>query len=121
MALFAINAYLKSIRDNLRANIHGKFDAAVRTLDLAIMIGDETRIDAARSTLLDVHRQALVAGDGMWWIAFDRLIEEKRTGVSDEGRDELVSDLEGFVAKMVGSSIAICEGSRTKNGEILKV
>jgi lysyl-tRNA synthetase class 1 len=99
MARLTIDAYLKSIRDNLRANIHGKFDAAVRALDLAIMIGDATRIDAARSTLLDVHRQALGGEDGMWWIAFDRLIEEKCTGVSDEERDELVSDLEGVVAK----------------------
>jgi hypothetical protein len=90
MARLAVDAYLKSIRDNLRTNTHGKFDAAVRALDLAIMIGDATRIDSARSTLLDVHRQALVEGDGMWWIAFDRLIEDKRTGVRDEERDKLV-------------------------------
>lgn len=99
MARLAIDAYLSSIRDNLRTNIHGKFDTAVRALDLAIMISDAARINAARSTLLDLHRQALAAGDGLWWMAFDRLIEDKRAGLTDEEKDELIVGLENVVAR----------------------
>jgi lysyl-tRNA synthetase class 1 len=99
MARLAIDAYLASIHDNLRTDIHSKFRAAVRALDNAIMITDGVRIDAARKTLLDLHRQALASGDGLWWIAFDRLIEEKRAGLTDRERDELLTNLEGVVKR----------------------
>ena len=104
MARIAIDAYLISIRNNLRTSIHGKFDTAVRALNLAIMTDDTARIDAARSTLLTLHRQVLVAGDGLWWIAFDRLIEEKRAGMTDEEKDELIAGLEGVVARCSDTS-----------------
>ncbi|MCX5724163.1 MAG: DUF4209 domain-containing protein [Nitrospirae bacterium] len=104
MAKVAIDAYLSSIRDNLRTNIHGKFDAVVRALDIAIMINDTARIAAARSTLLTLHRQVLVERDGLWWIAFDRLIEEKRAGLTDEEKDELIAGLEGVVTRCSDTS-----------------
>lgn len=98
MAKITIDAYLASIRNNLRTSTHGKFDTAVRALNLAIIIGDTARIDAARSTLLALHRQVLVERDGLWWIAFDRLIEEKRAGLTDEEKNELIAGLEDVVA-----------------------
>lgn len=99
MAMAAIDAYLTSVRDNLRTNLHGKFDVVVRALDLAIMIGDAARTDAARSTLLALHREAMAAGNGLWWIAFDRLINEKRAGLTDRERDELVASLEDVITR----------------------
>ncbi|MCS6287332.1 MAG: DUF4209 domain-containing protein [Nitrospira sp.] len=104
MARIAIDAYLTSIRNNLRTSTHGKFDTAVRALNLAIMIGDTARIDAARNTLLALHRQVLVERDGLWWIAFDRLIEEKRARLTDEEKDELIAGLEGVVARCSDTS-----------------
>ena len=99
MAKIAIDAYLASIRDNLRTNLHGKFDVTVRALDLAIMIGDGARTDAARNTLLALHREAMTEGNGLWWIAFDRLINEKRASLTDRERDELVASLEDVVTR----------------------
>jgi lysyl-tRNA synthetase class 1 len=99
IARIAVDAYLVSIRNNLRTDIHGKFDTAVRALDLAIMTTDAARIDAARNTLLELNRQVLATGDGLWWIAFDRLIEEKRAGLTDGERDELVAGLESVVKR----------------------
>ncbi len=116
MARIAIDAYLTSIRNNLRTSIHGKFDTAVRALDHAIMIGDAARIDAARITLLTLHRQALAAGDGLWWMAFDRLIENTHAGLTDEEKDELVAGLEDIVARCsITSNPTVFDPHSTEN------
>jgi len=38
-------------------------------------------------------------GTGMWWFAVDRLLEDKKAGVTDDERAELVADLESIVTK----------------------
>jgi lysyl-tRNA synthetase class 1 len=98
MARIAIDAYLASLASNLGGDVHHRFEAALRALDLAVMISDIPRIDLARTALLGLHRDALGAGRGLWWIAVDRLLDDKRAGVTDAERDQLVADLEAIVA-----------------------
>jgi lysyl-tRNA synthetase class 1 len=57
MARTAIDAYLASVTGNRRRDVHDKFDAALRALNLSVTIGDNTRRDAARAVLLDIHRE----------------------------------------------------------------
>jgi lysyl-tRNA synthetase, class I len=99
MARSAIDAYLASRTESIRSGVHDRFGAVLRALDLAVMIRDPPRIEAARSALLELHRQAVSAGKGLWWNAIDRLIANKRAGVTDAEREGLVSDLEGIVAR----------------------
>ncbi len=78
---------------------HARFHAALRALDLAIMIRDEARIDLAKNNLLHLHHDAIEAKDGLWVIAFDRLIGEKRAGVTDADRGKLVAGFEGLATR----------------------
>ena len=98
MARMAIDAYLASLVGNLRAEVHEQFDAAMRALDLAVMIRDAARIEASRAALLKIHRETVAAGE-CWWTAFDRLIEDKHAGLTDTERDQLLADLEGIVTR----------------------
>jgi lysyl-tRNA synthetase class 1 len=98
MARIAIDAYLASLAANLCADVHDRFEAALRALDLAVMLSDSPRVDLARAALLTLHREAMGADRGLWWIAVDRLLEDKRAGVTDAERDQLVTDLEAIVA-----------------------
>jgi Domain of unknown function (DUF4209) len=103
MARIAIDAYLASLTGNLRPDMHDQFAAAMRALDIAVMIGDTSRIDVARAALLKVHCAAVVAGQGLWWIAFDRLIDDKRTGMTGAEKEQLIADLEGICARHSGT------------------
>jgi lysyl-tRNA synthetase class 1 len=104
MARIAIDAYLASLAGKLRREMHDQFEAAIRALDLAVMIRDARRTEAARAALLNLHREAVAAGEGLWWMAFDRLIDDKRAGLTDAQRDQLLADLEGVVAHRSGTS-----------------
>jgi Domain of unknown function (DUF4209) len=47
--------------------------------------------------VMGVHRGLMKARHGMWWYTIDRLLEDKKAGVTDEERAELVADLESIV------------------------
>ncbi len=104
IARTAIDAYLASLADNLRADAHGRFHAAIRALNLAATIRDVARVELARMALLRLHREAMAAEQGLWWIAIDCLLEDKRLGVTPSERDQLVADLESIVAKHSNTS-----------------
>jgi Domain of unknown function (DUF4209) len=97
MARLAIDAYIVSVSLGIRSRRHGQFAAALRALDLAIMIRDADRIERARATLLQLHRQAVAERSSQAWIAFDRLIEEKNGGVTEAERQQLAEDLDGLM------------------------
>lgn len=99
MARIAIDAYLMSLERQLRAEAHDQLEAAMRALDLAVMIRDSARVESARGALLKIHRGTVAAGEGWWWTAFDRLIEDKHAGLTDAERDQLIADLEGIVTR----------------------
>jgi hypothetical protein len=104
MARIAIDAYLASITQGLRKEVNDRFDAALRALDLGLMLGDQPRAEAARRALLELHKEAVTADQGLWWIAYDRLIDDKRSGLTDSERDQLVADLEGIVTRRANTS-----------------
>lgn len=91
----AIDAYLTLATLDKR-DIHDAFDEAERALTLAIQIGDKTHRDAARTALLSLHRLE-IGRDGMWWLAWDTLERQTKTGLTDEERDTLVADLEAVL------------------------
>jgi hypothetical protein len=97
MARLAIDAYLASTPSTVLADRHDRFGAALRALDLAIMICDAEKTERARAALLKLHREVMAARDGQWWFAFDRLIEEKNAGVREAERQQLIADLEDLV------------------------
>ncbi len=99
MARIAIDAYLVSLEKRLRAEKHDQFEAVLRALDLSVMIRDAARLEVARAALLKIHRETVAAGEGRWWIAFDRLIDDKHAGLTGAERNQLITDLESIVTR----------------------
>lgn len=97
MARLAIDAYLASVPSTVLTELHDRFGAALRALDLAVMIRDPARTERARAALLQLHRDVMSAHTGQWWVAVDRLIEDRNAGVTDAERQQLVADLEELV------------------------
>jgi len=104
MARLAIDAYLLSIP--VRERIHDRFEAALRALDLASLLRDQVRIPSAKAALLELHRSVITTGKGPWWLAIDRLIDDQRSGVTEEERQQLIADLEGRVLSLGDASDA---------------
>lgn len=104
MARMAIDAYLASIAAGVRRDIHDEFESAIRALDLSQMLRDTGRIDAARTALLLLHAKAVAKAQGLWWKAFDRLIDDKHARLSDQERDQLIADLEALAARFSNTS-----------------
>src|SRR5664280_2794469 len=102
-ARVAIDANLASIA--VRDEPHDQFVAAIRALDLACLLSDTARVDAARAALLELHRAANKAGSHQWWFAIDRLIDDKKSGITDAERAELVADLEGLIVRYTDEAI----------------
>jgi len=88
-ARIAIDSYLDAIPRMAEDHEHLQF--AIRALDLAVLIGDKERTDRARTALMSIHRGLMKTHFGMWWYTVDRLLEDKKAGVTDEERDDLVA------------------------------
>jgi len=99
MARIAIDGYMTSLDGNTRSDVHDRFRVSLRALNLAAMIRDHARIERAKSALLTLHRSAMIVVGGPWWIAFERLIDDKKIGLTDAERNQLTADLEGIVAR----------------------
>ncbi|SFW14556.1 DUF4209 domain-containing protein [Nitrosovibrio sp. Nv17] len=99
MARIAIDAYLQSVAQNLRSDMYNKFSDVLRALDLSLMLRDRVRSDTAKEILLTLHREAVAADEGLWWITFDRLIDDKHVGLSDAEKNQLIADLESIVVQ----------------------
>ena len=97
MARCAIDAYLSSATCPILPDLRDRFDAALRALDLSCMIRDEESTASARDLLLRLHREAVEAKKGLWWLAYDRLMQDKIAGLTDGEKKELVDSLEGLV------------------------
>ncbi len=75
------------------AEEHEHFQFAIRALDLAVLIGDAERTERTRTTLMDVHRGLMKSHSRTWWYTVDRLLDDKKAGVTDDERAELIADL----------------------------
>lgn len=104
MARLAIDCYLASVAAGALRSIHDEFEAAIRALDLAEMLRDIGRVDAARSMLLQVHARSVARGKGLWWKAFDRLIDDRNARLTEQERDQLVADFEGLASRFATTS-----------------
>jgi lysyl-tRNA synthetase class 1 len=105
MARLAIDSYLASLSADCRKELYYRFEAALRAFDLARLINDSERITRARDGLMELHRAAMVENVGNIWQTFDRLMEDRKSGVTPEQRDELVADLEKLVARFTDISM----------------
>lgn len=95
-ARIAIDSYLAAAPT--MAELPDKLFSVERAMDLAVLIGDLERINSARHALLAMFRTAIAEPPSMWWVVFDRLIDEKRAGVTDAERHELIAGVEGLIA-----------------------
>lgn len=103
MARIAADAYLATTSLSPPPNLHRRIKSAARSLQLATLIGDQPRIDAARRALLGLHREA-VDQRSQWWFTFDALIDNKRTGLSDAERQGLIQSLEDLLVIVADNS-----------------
>jgi Domain of unknown function (DUF4209) len=95
-ARIAIDSYLAAAP--MMAELYNKLYSVERAMDLAILIRDLERTTSARHALMAMFRAAIAEPPGMWWVVFDRLIDEKRAGVTDKERDELIAGVESLIA-----------------------
>ncbi len=103
MARIAIDAYLAAPSLSPAPDLYHRIEVASRSLHLAILINDQSRVKAARMALVDLHRQA-VTSRSQWWNTFDTLINNKRASVTDAERDELVASLESLLNEFADPS-----------------
>lgn len=97
IARLAIDEYLASASPSVLPELRDRFEAALRALDLACLIRDQGRTASARECLMNLHREAVEAKKNLWWLAYDRLIQDKNAGVTDDQREELVNSMEELV------------------------
>jgi hypothetical protein len=88
-ALTAIDAYLASLP--MRPEPHDQFQVTIRALDLTVLISDPVRVKATRDALMNLHREELKKGSWLWAYAVDRLLDDKKAGVTEDERAELVA------------------------------
>ncbi|WP_199202473.1 DUF7380 domain-containing protein [Mesorhizobium sp. L-2-11] len=98
MARIAIDAYLIAVAPEFMPERHHQFEATLRAFDLSGLINDADRRDLAKRTLMDLHRIAVKDKQGHWWHAFERLMLDKNSGVTDEEKQELVNDFEALLS-----------------------
>lgn len=96
-ALTAIDAYLASLP--MRSEPHDQFQVTIRALDLAVLISDPVRVKAARDALMNLHREELKKGSWLWAYAVDRLLDDRKAGVTADERAELVASMEALLAR----------------------
>jgi lysyl-tRNA synthetase class 1 len=97
MARLAIDSYIASLSLNILPDIHDRYEASLRALDLACLIRDPERIKLAREGLMELFQEGIHAKKGLWWWAFDRLIRNDNTGLTDKEKNELIEGLEMLI------------------------
>jgi lysyl-tRNA synthetase class 1 len=80
-------------------NPNEAFEAAVRAYDLSTVLADCAKTESAKTAILDLHRAEIVKPNGLWWVAWDRLVAAKRKDVTEEDLAILVGDLEALLTR----------------------
>ena len=97
MARLAIESYLACANQDIYPKLSDRLASAIRAFDLACMIRMNDKADAARDKLLSLQREAIFTHSGFYWLAFDRLLEDKKSGITAAQEQELVDGLEELV------------------------
>lgn len=95
-ARMAIEAYRAAAGERGVERLHA-FGYLRRGLTLAIQLDDRAMVDELRAEVLQLHRHALAAGE-LWWQAYDILTTQRKSGLTDEERAQLISDFETVLA-----------------------
>ncbi len=95
-ARLAIGGYRAAAADPREQRLHA-FAYLRRALSLAIQLDDRAAVDAVRDEIMAMHRAAITAGE-LWWQAYDILTAQRKSGLTEEERAQLISDLEGVLA-----------------------
>lgn len=103
MARVAIDAYLEAVDARRYEHEVRAVDKARRALELALSLGDTTRVERARDALLALEED--VADDellGLWGFCFDTFVEppNKRIPLSDAARDRIIDTMEQRLARL---------------------
>jgi lysyl-tRNA synthetase, class I len=104
MADIAIDSYLRVATTQFRPELGDQLRSVIRALDLSILIRDAARVDKCRQRILEIHREAVNARHSVWWMAFDRLVPDRNSGLTDHEKDELVSGLEGLLNRFADTA-----------------
>jgi len=96
-ARIAIDAYLDAQQSDLTGLYHSLVNVR-RALDLARLVNDEERTFTAKEALLNLFEKA-VEEYVRWDIAFDRLIDERKAGLTEDDRSRMVQALEVLFRK----------------------
>jgi len=97
MADAALDAYLDAAR-LASGDLHDAFEAANRALMLALSLKNGSKRDVARAVILDLTRRA-IASDGPWSQGYDALVTQRKSGLTDIEREQLVGAIEGLLAR----------------------
>ncbi len=95
-ARLAIDAYRAASGVPSEQRLHA-FMHLRRALGLAIQLDEQALVDAIRAELLQLHRVALSEGE-LWWQAYDILTEQRKSGLTEAERAQLIADLETVLA-----------------------
>ncbi len=97
-AKIAADAYLTSVTAGMLTERYDMMPAACRALDLALSINDQERVAAARGLLLNLFRRGVADGE-RWSEPYRSLTSNRKAGLTDEQKQELVDGLEKIYAK----------------------
>lgn len=101
-ARLAIGGYRAAAADPREQRLHA-FAHLRRAFSLAIQLDDRAAVDAVRDEILATHRAAIATGE-LWWQAYDILTAQRKSGLTEEERAQLIADLEGVLAGYADAS-----------------
>ncbi|KAA1237156.1 DUF4209 domain-containing protein [Agrobacterium tumefaciens] len=96
-AKIAADAYVSAVANGLLAERYEMVPAACRALELTLSINDRERVAIARDLLLDLFRRGVADGN-RWSEPYRRLTSNKKAGLTDAHKQELVDGLEAIYA-----------------------
>jgi len=97
----AIDAYLDGVAaSGYKEPLTHSIQAGRRALELALSIGDAERTKRSREALLGLFDQSLKPLHiGAWAMAYDALVESKKTGLTKEETARLIAGLEQMLSE----------------------
>ena len=103
MAHLAIDAYIACGDENICSCLHSRLEFACRALDLAHQIKDVGKENKALENLLRLQRQSVLKNKH-WCIIPYKLINCKKTKLTDKQEKDLIEDLENILKRSCNTS-----------------
>lgn len=101
----AIDSYLELISKNLYEHVSTGITDAKRALDLAISLNDSTRIESVRDAILKLEDKICeVKMPGTWGFAFDLLVNNSKSKLTDKQRQSVIDRLENILSTVAAAA-----------------